>query len=62
MSQEAWAEYVKWLKNMQPDAVMGAAQLEAEKAKYADGPIWEPIPDEHAAQIETAYQRSVRRG
>ena len=63
MSQESWAQHMKELNEMKPtNLLLGPAELAAEKSKYANGPIWEAIPDEHAAPIETAYQRYVRQG
>ena len=63
LTQESWVEHMKQLNEMKPtDLLLGSAELAAEKAKYADGPVWEAFPDEQAAPIETAYQRYVRQG
>jgi len=69
MTLESWTEHMKWLEkekaskfiNFQMNA-QRKATVEEETKKYADGPIWEALPDEYAAPIETAYQRYVRQG
>lgn len=69
MTRESWTEHLKWLGKMSADPLMDLpmnvedkARVDDQRKRYVDGPIWEAIPDESAARIETAYQRYVRQG
>lgn len=63
MSDVSFRERMKALETLRSSRAAGAERTYlAEKEKYADGPIWEALSDEYAAQVETAYQRYVRQG